>query len=115
MSYDLAIWDGPRPASDHDAGERHGQLYEKYIENEYQTEVSERLKELIGHLTEQWPEEGVDDDSPWAAGPLINEASGPYMYLALAWKAADSVSGFIAQVAGVLDLVCFDPQTGTLR
>ena len=59
-----------------------------------------------------WPEDAPD--SPWAAGPLLEEASGRTIYFAVAWSAADEVPPVAASIAAELGLVCYDPHSMTL-
>jgi hypothetical protein len=68
-------------------------------------------------LAKRWPDSGeqLDDNSPWAAAPLIREASGPYIYFTMSYSQADEASAYAAQVAREEGLVCFDPQQNALR
>lgn len=59
--------------------------------------------------------EGVEETSPWAAGPLIGEARGPVIYFALRWDRAEEASAYAAALADSMGLVCFDPQQRRLR
>lgn len=115
MSYDLAVWDGPRPTSDRAAGEVHEQLYERYLDADEMEPASDIVRRFVGALTSRWPDVDVGDDTPWAGVPLLKGASGPYVYLSISWTAAEEVSAFVASTASEFGMVCFDPQAGIVR
>jgi hypothetical protein len=77
-----------------------------------------RIRRYVDDLVARWPDITTEagDDSPWADGPLIGNASGPMIYFAMITSSGpevvDEVAHYAAAVGG---LVCFDPQTGTLR
>jgi hypothetical protein len=54
------------------------------------------------------------DDSPWADGPLIGNASGSFIYFALVHSRAKEVLPFIVETAAPERLVVYDPQTERL-
>ncbi|MET9104102.1 hypothetical protein [Streptomyces antibioticus] len=58
-----------------------------------------------------------DDDRSivWASPPVIEEASGPIVYLLMSYSKAEEVSEYAAELAGEHGLVCFDPQGECLR
>ncbi|GIF23794.1 hypothetical protein BJ973_004404 [Actinoplanes tereljensis] len=116
MSYDLAVWEGERPA-DIDAGEAFEQLYRQFIESSETTPPTPAMREYVAALLARWVDltEDEDDSSPWSAGPLINEASGPIIYFAMRYSMADEVSAIAARMAADRGLVCFDPQQNRLR
>jgi hypothetical protein len=66
MSVDVAVWEGDRP-SDEEAGQVFEALYDRYINREYPTEPTPKIKELVGTLTATFPDldalghEEVDD------------------------------------------------------
>jgi hypothetical protein len=120
MSIDMAVWEGERPASDKEAAQTYRALYDRYIESEYPTEATPRIKEFVETLLATFPdldELGEDDvdDSPWADSPLLGNAGGPFIYFAMvrndalqqAWDLASST-------AARLGLVAFDPQSDAL-
>jgi hypothetical protein len=117
MSYDLAVWEGERPANDREAGGAHTALYDQYLEADVQIPPTPLIVEFVERLLRRWPEEGeVDkDDVPWSALPLIMGAAGPYIYFAMAWSRAEETSAYAVQVATQLGLHCFDPQEDRLR
>lgn len=82
MSYDLAVWEGERPADDKAAGRVFSDLYDRYIDGEVEEPPSERVATYVAALLERWCDltEDEEDTSPWSTGPLIGEASGPLIY-----------------------------------
>ncbi|NEA60385.1 hypothetical protein G3I60_41040 [Streptomyces sp. SID13666] len=118
MSYDLAVWEGERPADDAAAGRRFTALYDQYIDTE-DAEVPpvERIAAFVAALLERWPELAEDDDdtAPWSTGPLIGEARGPLIYFPMRWSMAEEASAYAAGVAASMGLNCFDPQARKLR
>lgn len=59
--------------------------------------------------------EDAGEDSPWADGPLIGNAIGEAIYFAMVWSRAEEASDFASRLAAQHGLVCFDPQSETLR
>lgn len=115
MSYDLAVWQGSVPSSDREAAEIHSHLYDEYLDGDELVPAADAIREFLAALTGRWPDRGVGDDTPWASTPLSGGASGPYVYITLAWRTADAASAYVAQVANAFGLICFDPQRNTLR
>ncbi|MGC4744952.1 hypothetical protein ACLQ28_04720 [Micromonospora sp. DT201] len=117
MSYDLAVWEGDRPADNAAALTTFKALYERYIA-EGQIPPTPRIRAYVEALLERWIDLTEDDDeerSPWSTGPLINEASGPVIYFPMVYSRCQEVSAGAARIAADHDLVCFDPQLGLLR
>ncbi|NUW43356.1 hypothetical protein [Nonomuraea rhodomycinica] len=117
MSYDLAVWEGERPANDREAGEMHATLYDQYLEAEVKVPPTPLIVEFVQRLLRRWPEDGEvdEDDVPWAASPLIMGAAGPYVYVPMAWSRAEETSAYAVHVAAQLGLHYFDPQENRLR
>jgi hypothetical protein len=88
--------------------------YWKYAEREYPTPPTSKIAEFVAILVKRWPDDTGEafDESPWAAAPLIREASRPFMYFAMNYSRADEAAPFAAATAAQLGLVCFDPQEG---
>lgn len=113
MSYDVAVWDGARPADDEQALHEYEVLWERY--EDAGEPPSQRILDYIASLTARYPDltdlpdEDVDD-SPWADGPLTGNVMGPFFYFALVYSMVDEVLPFIAATARRHGLVCFDPQ-----
>jgi hypothetical protein len=114
MSYDLAVWKGPRPASDHEALVEYQRRYEESAEQP--VPPSDEIAGFVGELLARFPEisEPVGEDSPWASAPLLGEASGDFICFPMTYSGAESAVPFCAEVAARRGLVCFDPQTERL-
>lgn len=116
----MAVWEGERPASDDDAAQTFESLYDRYVENEDPAEPTPKIAEFVRTLLATFPD--VDDlgddevdDSPWAAGPLLGEASGPFIYFAMVTNDAARRAWELARsTADQLGLIAFDPQSGRL-
>lgn len=118
MSYDLAVWEGDNPADDGEAGLIYEQLYRKYIDENYPTPPTPRVRAYVDALLERWVDLTEDEDgelSPWSDGPLIDNASGPFIYFGMVYSRSDEVSAEAARMAAERDLVCYDPQFERLR
>jgi hypothetical protein len=118
MSYDLAVWDGERPADDAAAARCFNDLYDRYIDtDEPAVPPVDRIAAFVAALLERWPDitEDEDDISPWSTGPLIGEVRGPLIYFPMRWSVAEEASAFAAGVASSMGLNCFDPQARQLR
>jgi hypothetical protein len=109
VSFDLCVWDGPMPEDDRAAAREYEAVMAELGDPRTPTAA---IREYVEALTERWPEDAPD--SPWAAGPLLEEASGRVVYFAIAWSAADEVPPVAASIAAELGLVCYDPQSMTL-
>lgn len=117
MSYGLAVWEGARPADDKAAGRVFNDLYDRLMETATDEPPSKRIREYVAGLLERWCDLTGDDDdtSPWSTGPLIGEARGSLIYFPMRWSMAEEASGFAADLAQSMGLVCFDPQMNKLR
>ena len=119
MSVDMAVWEGDRPA-DEAAGEMFDALYDRYIEREYPTEPTAKIKEFVETLTATFPDldalgDDEVDDSPWSDSPLLGNASGPFIYVGMVFSdAAEQAWELARATAERLGLVAFDPQSGRL-
>lgn len=113
MSYDLLVWEGERPATDALAAEQVELIMNRIDAGEPPTE---RIRRYVGDLLYQWPDDDAhSDDAPWAAGPLINEASGPAIHIAIVPSRAEEVAAAAADVADRHGLQCYDLQLATRR
>jgi hypothetical protein len=118
VSYDLAVWEGERPADDAEALRTYQALYERYIGgSDDPVEPTPKIRRYVEALLERWIDmtEDEDDISPWSAGPLMDEASGPFIYFAMRWSMCEEVSAQAARMADDHGLVCYDPQADRLR
>ncbi|MET9720678.1 hypothetical protein ABZZ46_35505 [Streptomyces rochei] len=117
MSYDLAVWEGERPADDETAGRVFHDLCARYIDSDVKEPPSEHIAAYVAALLERWCDltEDEEDTSPWSTGPLIGEASGPLIYFPMRWSMAEEASAYAAAVSESMGLVCFDVQQNRLR
>jgi len=118
MSYDLAVWVGDRPRSDADASQRYAAIMDRMENADGDPEpVSDRIRAYVDALLARWPAITEDDgvDSPWADGPMIDNAFGDCIYFSMVWSRAEEASAFAARTAADHGLVCYDPQAETLR
>ncbi|MGW5974357.1 hypothetical protein [Streptomyces sp. NPDC055186] len=114
MSYDLAVWDGERPLDNHQAGATYDELYERYLESDDLVPPVPRIVAYVEALVERYPDD-VDRSVVWASPPILDEASGPVVYLLMSYSTAEEVSEYAASLAREHGLVCFDPQGECLR
>ena len=116
MSFDLAVWEGERPATDEAATQIYARLMDEMDAGRFDRPPSPAIRAYVDALLDKWPDITSDEGehSPWADGPLINNASGPSIYFAMVWSKADEAAEFAAQLAAEHGLVCYDPQAETL-
>ncbi|GIF51117.1 hypothetical protein DFJ67_0286 [Asanoa ferruginea] len=117
MTYDLAVWEGERPADDVAASEAFEALYKTYIDSDETHPPSARIHSYVSALLARYPDMDDDNDDvcPWSSAPLLDEATGPIVYFPMRWSMADDVSAWAAQLAADHGLICFDPQQNALR
>jgi hypothetical protein len=113
VGYDIAVWEGERPASDEAALEKYNEMWARYEDTD--EAASPSVLSYIGELTAKYPDlddlpDDEVDDSPWADSPLQGNVMGPFFYFALVPSKADETVPFIAETARRHELVCFDPQ-----
>lgn len=117
MSYDVAVWVGPKPADDASALQTFEELADRYEDGGEAPHPEilayiEDLTKRYADLTEL--DDHHIDDSPWAVGPLTGNAMGPFVYLNLRYGRLEEALPFVAEAAAGRGLVCFDPQTTKL-
>lgn len=116
MSYDLAVWDGPKPADDELAlaeYERRMDAMEQALDDgDTDLEPTPAIQAFVDAALSLFPE--LDEESgpecPWASSPLEAEAVGDFIYFPLTFSGAEYARDPLAEVADSLGLVCFDPQ-----
>jgi hypothetical protein len=124
MSYDLAVWEGERPSDNEAAAKFYVERIVPQIE-EYDLSKpvppTPRIMAYVEALLTRWPDIKVvgDDvlnvDCPWSVSPLMGDAIGWFVYLPMQWSRAAEASAFAAEVARQHGLICYDPQTESLR
>lgn len=118
MTYDFAVWEGEPPSDGRAAGRECARLLQQYLE-ERELPLTDRMRAFVADLNGQWPDtdardECADDESPWADPPLVDNASGPFIYIATSRARADEVAVFAAERAKAHGLVCFDVRDNRL-
>jgi hypothetical protein len=115
VSFDLAVWDGDRPSDNRAASSMYDDLYERYLESDdVVVPRTPRIVAYVEALVSRYPDD-VDRSVVWASPPVIDEASGPIVYLLMSYSKAEEVSEYAAALAREHGLVCFDPQEECLR
>lgn len=116
VSYDVAVWAGPRPTSDEAAAEEF-ELRSAVLDGDGDLgPASPALAAFVDELLSILPplDEAEHPDSPWATGPEPGDISGDFAYLTMTYPGARAALDTVAAVAGRHGLVCFDPQEETL-
>ena len=119
MSYDLAVWEGDRPADD-ESGEKYYMehvvpVLEDYDPNGPVEPPTPRIEAYVEVLLQHWPDIDTHEGSPWSTSPLMGEAIGSFVYFPMVWSMAEEASAFAADLAQQHGLVCYDPQLEGLR
>jgi hypothetical protein len=112
MSFDLAVWEGPRPASKAKALAEYQRLMDGWQTPDAYGEPSPAIRRYVDTLLAKWPDTDTDagEGSPWTCCPLISNASGSLVYLTLEWKTPPGTIWYCALTATEQGLICFDPQ-----
>jgi hypothetical protein len=110
--------------SDAHAAKTFDQLDERYIQGERhlppadQTPPSARIQAYVAALLDGYPDltqVDADEPSPWAGGPLIGNASGPFIYFSMVTgDLAVEAYEYAITTANEMGLVAFDPHTETV-
>lgn len=120
MSVDLAVWDGPSPASSEEATATFERLYERYVGSDDQEPPTDRIAGYVAALLARFPDitdigDDEEDTTPWADGPMIGNASGPFIYFGMVTNdAVEAGWTHAVTTAHSMGLVAFDPQSGRL-
>lgn len=116
MSYDLAVWEGTRPATEAEAVATYERIMAR-METGSGVEPTAAIRGYVAALLARWPDitDPAGEDSPWADGPMSDNADGDAIYFSMVWSRCEEASEFAAQLAQQHGLVCFDPQAERLR
>ncbi|WP_104524953.1 hypothetical protein [Blastococcus atacamensis] len=116
MSYDVAVWAGPRPADDESAEAEYERRADVLEDDDDLPPPSPALAAFLDELLTVLPplDESDDPRSPWATGPEPGDVSGDFAYLTMTYPGAEAALDTVVEVAGRHGLVCFDPQDGRL-
>lgn len=117
MSYDLAVWEGDRPANDFAARAEFQRLYDQYMGSDTPVAPTTRVAAYVDALLTRYPDLTTEagEESPWSTGPLINEVRGPLVYFPMVWSRCEETSEWAAHLAKEHGLNCYDPQWNQLR
>src|SRR6266496_1495145 len=76
MSVDLAVWEGPPPASDDEARAVFDELCARYL-GRTSAPPTERIANYVHLLLDRYPDlaeaAGEEDEVPWGSGPMMPE------------------------------------------
>jgi hypothetical protein len=113
MSYDLAVWEA-HLSNGGDVDEVYWAQMEELEAVCDPAPPSPAIHGFVDELLRRWPslEEPGGAASPWA-GPVLDDAMGPFVYFTLTWSGAQQAVPTIAQIARDRGLVCYDPQRET--
>jgi len=112
MSYDLAVWEGVQPANDGEGAAVYEQLYEEYMEGE-EVAPAPGILAYAEALSERWGVLTEGGTPGWSS--LLDDASGPMIYLTMPYRLAGELSAEAARLAAEHGLICYDPQLEHLR
>ena len=117
MSYNLAVREGTPPKTNAEATKTFEALLAQHRRSEKSSDPTPAIRHYVEALLAKYADldDDNEDECPWSDYPLINNATGPFLYFAMVFSQADSVSAFAAKLAEDHGLVCFDPQLNELR
>ena len=116
VSYDVAIWAGPRPSSNESATKEFERRAAVFDDEGTLAPASPKLKEFVEELLTILPplDESDDPASPWATGPEPGTVTGEFAYLTMTYPGARAALDTVIDVARRHGLICFDPQETAL-
>jgi len=117
VGYQLLVWEGPRPKDDAGAGYACSEIMGQHFLGSG-SEPTPAIREFVAALTERWPEDEehvAAADSLWKFSPLIEEASGPALFLDLRCGVGERAAFVIAEMAQHRGLVTFDLSMNIMR
>ncbi len=107
MSYDLAVWRGPQPASDEAAQSEYERLLEQSEDDEAAPPAAQ-IEAFVADLLDRSP----DGPGPWATSSLLDDAAGDLLLVTMTTDGAATAVPLCTRTARDHGLVCFDPQVG---
>jgi hypothetical protein len=119
MSYDLAVWVGPRPANAEAADAefaRRMDAMEEQIGSDAELAPAPELMAFVEAALARYPEldENSGPECPWASGPLSGEIVGDLIYFPMTFSGAEYARDVLAELVASRALVCYDPQIEAL-
>ena len=117
MGYQLVIWEGEKPETDAAASDRCRELMDRYYVGEG-FEPTPAIRQFVAALTEVWTDDPIDrawDESPWKFPPIIDDASGPLLFLNMRFGIGEKAAFLIAEMAQERGLVTFDTYVEVMR
>jgi hypothetical protein len=108
VSYDFAVWEGDASSGERSTAVSFEELFTRYLDAELVAPTA-RIQAYAEALAARFPN-GESEDTPWAAGGLSSNCSGPILYVAVSYSQADQVGVVAERLAQEHDLVFFDPQ-----
>ncbi|MEU7145016.1 hypothetical protein ABZ942_36625 [Nocardia sp. NPDC046473] len=117
MSFDMLVWEGERPDNDADLHNVLDSLSRyregRVVRNERPDPPSPKIADFVQALLRRWRDCG-EEGSPWSCGGT-GDADGSSLNIYIRWGREDEVAPFVAGLAKVHGLVCYDQQQGCLR
>jgi hypothetical protein len=81
------------------------------IQESRRAEPVPAIVEFAGALVKHYPELSRNDpDTAWAVGPLLRDASGPFIDIGIQWDKYDDAAQLVFTTARQFGLNCYDPQ-----
>jgi len=119
VSVDRAVWERPRPTSEEEARTAFDDLGNRFLRSP-RTPPTAKITDYVNALIAHYPELPADDEAeadevPWGSGPLIENASGPIVYVDMKLNSVVQQGWrHCVETANSHGLVAFDPQSRTL-
>lgn len=110
MTYDVAVWKHAGPLSDEEATaefERRVEISEANYESGTRQPPCAELEHLFTRMRDRFP------DPPWEDDPG-DAADGEFVYLTMSYQQGPDVVEYVANIAGSLGVVVYDPQAEAL-
>lgn len=114
MSFDLAFWHSPQPASAAEAQRIYVGLCEQ---NGAAATPTPKIAEFIAAVVQKypqiddWPEDDIDS-CPWS---IAFDQSPGGVVICMVWSVGDEVVNFLLEQASRCGLVAYDPQSDACR